>query len=113
VATAAEKLVDQPSEKSIMNPVEHDPQKSVTGRLHAKTPRRQKIKAKIRHAVSLRDRGQCTATRPDGQRCAKRRWLDIHHLKPHSQGGTDQLENLQTLCSAHHRLQHWVGEHGL
>jgi hypothetical protein len=29
-----------------------------------------------------------------------------HQVIPRSQGGTDGLENLTTLCSAHHRMEH-------
>lgn len=32
----------------------------------------------------------------------------MHHRRRRSQGGTDDLDNLCTLCAAHHQ---WVHEH--
>ena len=66
------------------------------------------------HAVRLRDRNQCQAPKPQGGICGSRRWIDLHHLKPVSLGGTNAEENLVTLCRAHHRLAHDGHEqHGL
>jgi 5-methylcytosine-specific restriction endonuclease McrA len=63
------------------------------------------IPAKTKHQATFRDGGQCTHT--DGRkRCENRRWLDVHHIIPRSHGGTNTLENLRTLCSAHHRMEH-------
>jgi hypothetical protein len=59
------------------------------------------------HAVARRDGYQCTAINPNGKRCSHRRWLDVHHIKPRHQGGTDSLSNLTTLCKGHHQLHHW------
>jgi hypothetical protein len=69
---------------------------------------RSPISAATRHRITLRDGARCTQVEPDGNRCAQRRWLDIHHVNPLSEGGTDALENLVTLCSAHHRQRHVV-----
>jgi hypothetical protein len=63
------------------------------------------LSSEIRHRVNLRDGGRCTHTQ-DGKRCESRRWLDIHHIVLRSHGGTDDLENLKTLCSSHHRMEH-------
>jgi 5-methylcytosine-specific restriction endonuclease McrA len=63
------------------------------------------IPAKTKHQVSLRDGAQCTYT-DRGKRCETRRWLDVHHVIPREHGGTNELENLTTLCSAHHRMEH-------
>ena len=41
--------------------------------------------------------------------CPHTHWLQIHHIKPWSQGGTTDLDNLILLCGYHHR---WVHEHG-
>ena len=38
---------------------------------------------------------------PDGTR-----FVDVHHLRPRSEGGKNTLENLITLCTAHHRATH-------
>jgi hypothetical protein len=63
------------------------------------------IPAKTKHQVTFRDGCQCTHTE-NGKRCENRRWLDVHHIILRSQGGTNALENLRTLCSAHHRMEH-------
>ena len=70
------------------------------------TYERTRIPAAIKHAVTLRDGHQCTFVDHSGCRCGNRRWIDIHHIKPVSQGGANDLENLTTLCSAHHDLIH-------
>lgn len=71
-----------------------------------KYPKRKHLQAWIRHLVRLRDLNQCTALTSDGKRCSNRFWLDVHHKKAINQGGTNDLNNLQLLCSAHHRLLH-------
>lgn len=38
--------------------------------------------------------------------CAQRRWLHIHHLVHHEDGGRTVPENLCALCPAHHRMHH-------
>jgi 5-methylcytosine-specific restriction endonuclease McrA len=38
--------------------------------------------------------------------CRNRLWLDLHHIRPRSQGGDHRAGNLICLCSAHHRLLH-------
>jgi predicted RNA-binding Zn ribbon-like protein len=58
------------------------------------------------HAVTIRDGSRCTHLSKDGSRCPSRRWLQIHHKKPVSQGGQNGLANLATLCFAHHRAIH-------
>jgi 5-methylcytosine-specific restriction endonuclease McrA len=85
----------------------HDPLEKAK-RAHSPVARQasKKIPAALRHAVAQRDLNQCTHLTPQGTRCPKTRWLDIHHVRPLSQGGTHELSNLTTLCSAHHRLLH-------
>ena len=56
------------------------------------------LSPKIRHAVLLRD-AKC---RFPG--CGRRQALDVHHLVPRSQGGTDDIAALAAVCPAHHRL---------
>lgn len=70
------------------------------------TGNRPHLPAQIRHEVTLRDDGRCTQLSKEGIRCDNRRWLDIHHVKPKSLGGTDTVANLVTLCSAHHKMKH-------
>ncbi|MBI2605860.1 MAG: HNH endonuclease [Deltaproteobacteria bacterium] len=67
---------------------------------------RQPIPAATEHALALRDGGQCTAKNNQGVRCEERRWLHVHHIKHVSKGGSDAIENLTTLCSAHHKMRH-------
>jgi hypothetical protein len=64
------------------------------------------IPAKLEHAVRLRDQGQCTFKTTQGARCTERRWLDIHHVKPLSEGGATTLENLTLICRGHHQVIH-------
>ncbi len=79
----------------------------------ARPSARRRFSAKLTYAAQLRDQGQCTHTAPSGERCSHWRWLDVHHLKPLPQGGRDELENLTKLCSAHHRMPHFMEERGL
>ena len=60
----------------------------------------------VEHEVELRDRHQCTHVNRNGNRCASKRWLEKHHIKEFANGGEHSLENLETLCSAHHRIKH-------
>jgi 5-methylcytosine-specific restriction endonuclease McrA len=60
----------------------------------------------VARQVDLRDRRQCTYQKQNGERCEERRWLDVHHVIPKSNGGSNSLDNLTTLCSGHHRLIH-------
>lgn len=62
--------------------------------------------AHIVHQLNLRDQRRCAYVRSDGSRCGETRWIQVHHLKEVSQGGTHALENLTTLCSTHHKLVH-------
>ena len=70
-----------------------------------KTHVRKPIPAPILHQVNLRDQGQCSHRYQNGQKCGQSRFIEIHHLIPVRQGGTNTLQNLITLCSVHH---HWI-----
>jgi hypothetical protein len=54
-----------------------------------------------RIAVLSRDRFHCQSPG-----CRNSRFLEVHHIKPRSLGGRNDLDNLVTLCSACHRLHH-------
>jgi len=69
-------------------------------------PTRMPLTAAEKHAVYFKDHGRCTHVDKNGRRCNQDRWLDIHHIIPVSQGGTNQPENLTLLCSFHHDLVH-------
>ena len=56
------------------------------------------LSPKIVRAVLLRD-GSCRYGN-----CEIRSGLEVHHLRPRSWGGTDDLANLAAVCSTHHRL---------
>lgn len=73
---------------------------------NAALPGARRIPAKVRHAISLRDQGQCTFVGSGGRRCGQRRWVEAHHLRPRSLGGGHTIDNLTTLCGAHHRAVH-------
>jgi hypothetical protein len=60
----------------------------------------------VLHQVHLRDRGGCRKRMPDGSNCGCKQWTEIHHIAPKAYGGADTLENLITLCHAHHRKIH-------
>jgi len=64
------------------------------------------IPAAIRHQIMLRDRGECQGKTPHGTRCGCRQWTDIHHIRPVSLGGSNEPDNLLTLCRSHHREVH-------
>jgi hypothetical protein len=71
-----------------------------------KLSKRKSLPAQIKHQVYLSNNGQCSSTDENGKRCVARRFLDIHHIQPVSQGGSDQLENLALLCYGHHQAIH-------
>lgn len=82
------------------------PEKLSSSRVNHKQSRRQPIVARTKHEVIKRDQGQCNHRDKNGRRCEQKRWLDVHHRVPVSQGGTNQLDNLVTLCKTHHSFQH-------
>ena len=69
-------------------------------------PNRTPIPEPIQHQVRLRDQSRCQFPRHNGTICGEKRWLDIHHVIPVFQGGSHDLENLITLCKAHHSETH-------
>ena len=60
----------------------------------------------IKRQVFQRDNGRCSFKGINGKSCASEQHLEIHHLKPWSIGGSHELNNLQTLCHAHHQFRH-------
>ncbi len=59
-----------------------------------------------KHQVVIRDQNQCTALDHKNIRCTNKRWLQIHHIQHRNEGGNNDLQNLKTLCFAHHRMVH-------
>ncbi len=78
-----------------------DVAKVVTSSLVTTNKNSRVLPAHTKHKVFLRDRGRCTF-----KNCGSDRFIQIHHRKPVSQGGTHELTNLMTLCHAHHRMLH-------
>ncbi len=70
------------------------------------TGARRTIAAAVRHSVILRDGIQCAFVDGDGRRCEQKRWLDTHHITPVVDSGRNTIDNLRTLCRAHHSLMH-------
>ena len=64
-------------------------------------PNRATIPPKVRAAVLARDRHRCAATG-----CRSTHFLEVHHVKPRAQGGSNRAENLITLCSRCHAFAH-------
>lgn len=60
----------------------------------------------VLHAVHQRDQGQCAFVDHQGKRCQNQRFLNLHHIKPVSVGGSQDQNNLVTLCSSHHQAIH-------
>jgi hypothetical protein len=61
----------------------------------------QTIPPALRRQVLRRDRGRCQVPG-----CRHATFVDVHHLRPRSEGGANTIENLVTLCGAHHRACH-------
>ncbi len=62
---------------------------------------RSSISPKTRNQVLARDGHQCQSPG-----CGNTHFLEVHHIRPRSEGGGNQAGNLITLCSACHRLAH-------
>ena len=67
-------------------------------------PNRSTIAPSTRLAVLERDRYHCQAPG-----CRHVHHLEIHHIVPRSRGGSNQQDNLITLCSGCHRIWHEKG----
>jgi len=68
-----------------------------------------KIKDDLRIRILERDNFQCVKCGWSQSKWTKddpRNNLEIHHIKPHSEGGLTILENLITLCNICHDIEH-------
>ena len=74
----------------------------------AQTLRKQgrKPSSENNHAVNLRDEGKCTFVDEHGERCNCDRWVAKHHIVEYAKGGSNNADNLTTLCWYHHDLVH-------
>jgi 5-methylcytosine-specific restriction endonuclease McrA len=59
------------------------------------------ISRAVRHAVWIRDGGQCTFVGNTGHRCTARKFLQFHHLDLFAWGGEATEDNLCLRCRAH------------
>ncbi len=84
---------------------QQDPSKQTELCAH-RVPKRIPLTAEQKHQVFARDQGMCTHMGQNGRRCDSDRWLQLHHIVEVSRGGSNELENLTTLCSFHHDLVH-------
>jgi RuvA, C-terminal domain/HNH endonuclease len=62
---------------------------------------RQAIPPALRRAVLARDHHRCQVPG-----CTNTHFVDVHHIRPRSEGGRNTLENTITLCTTHHRATH-------
>jgi hypothetical protein len=62
---------------------------------------KQTIPPAVRRAVLARDQHRC---RVPG--CTHATFLDVHHIRPRSEGGSNDPENLIGICGPHHRAAH-------
>jgi hypothetical protein len=51
--------------------------------------------------VNRRDGGRCAFLARDGRRCAERKFLEWHHVKPYAPDGEMSVENISLRCRAH------------
>jgi hypothetical protein len=65
------------------------------------SPNRATIAPSVRAAVLARDKHGCRAPG-----CGGTHFLEVHHVVPRSEGGSNQAENLITLCGRCHRFAH-------
>jgi len=80
--------------------------KSRTRSRNSAHPKRKPLTAHELHTVNARDGRRCTFIDAKGNRCPNERWLHVHHVQSVARGGTNEPENLITLCSRHHQLVH-------
>ena len=71
------------------------------GALDKRTRAKQSIPPAKRRQVLRRDGGKC---RVPG--CRHATFVDVHHLRLRSEDGTNDVDNLVTLCAAHHHAIH-------
>ena len=67
-------------------------------------PNRATIPPSVRAAVLARDRHRCSSPG-----CRSTHFLEVHHVTPRGQGGSNRAENLVTLCSRCHGFLHERG----
>lgn len=62
------------------------------------------VPAAVRHAVWIRDGGQCTWQHPDGSPCNARSMLELDHVEMWCRGGQHEADNLTLHCRRHNQF---------
>jgi 5-methylcytosine-specific restriction endonuclease McrA len=79
---------------------------SMTKTRAAANTRSRYIPIKEKRKVLLTNQNGCTYQDPKtGRICQSKHGLQFDHIKPFSQGGDHQADNLTLLCGAHNRFQ--------
>jgi 5-methylcytosine-specific restriction endonuclease McrA len=68
--------------------------------------RRKPLTAAEKNKVLARDRGCCQYVNQRGERCGQDYYSEIHHKIKVADGGTNEPNNLVTLCWFHHDIVH-------
>jgi len=68
-------------------------------------PNRSTIPPKTRQAAMIKANHRC-----ETPGCGRTRFLEVHHRRPRSLGGSNEVTNLQVLCSSCHQLVHQRGQ---
>ena len=70
------------------------------------------IPSKVREAVFAKANYQCEFVGAEGQRCSQRTGLQVDHIQPFSNNGSNRPENLRCLCAPHnlHEAKKQFGE---
>lgn len=73
-----------------------------------------KLTTRKKQQMRARKTCQCCGLDNDLAQALYGRPLEIHHIQPRREGGSDDPSNLTTLCSPCHRAYHqWAEEQGL
>ncbi len=73
--------------------------------MEVKIPERVKVPAQVRRSVHQRD-GVCQWVSDNGKKCQSHFQLQVDHKTSRRAGGSDELNNLQLLCSVHNQLKY-------
>jgi len=63
------------------------------------------IPSAVKHAVWLRDRGQCAFVGRQGHRCGEQAFLELHHRHPFALGGESTAANISLRCRRHNAYE--------
>lgn len=61
--------------------------------------RKAQMNPELREAILKRDKRRCV-------KCGCKKWLHVHHIVPRSKGGSNDHDNLVTLCDICHMEEH-------